>query len=588
MKYILSLLLLISIESLSIANHSKELLPNGSKTILKAMNDEIKRNLNNLTYEDYSKPYYIAYNLSDTKSHQILANLGALVMSQPDRNRGNTVRLMVGDYDLNDENFVDRTSQSNHNDGYLPLPLDDDYMAIRRSYWLMTNNVYKNAAELFKNKQQAMKNKGLSKRDLSAPDFSRETPQTFYGKPIKNKVDIAKLEQKARDLSLLFKDYPEITQSNVYIVYQNSTDYYVNSEGSEIVQPNIIYRIAVVAMAYSKENDMIGNFLTYHGNSLEEMPSHETMKKDIVKLAEFLKTQSRIEPFTDSYTGPVLVLDKAVPSVLFQKMFIRGNGLIASRLPLINDKIKGLYNPRNQTWENRFGNKVIDKNFSVYDIPNFGSYNGQKLSGNYSIDMQGIQPKDTLTLIEKGLLRNQLINRTPTSKQLNATGHSRTFLDMGITSTALSPSNILVKAENTVSIDKIKQQLISEAKDNGLSYAILVKPLETSANYSPLSFYKINLETGEENLLRAINSGKISTTNLNNVISCSNEQIVFNTLFNVSQVKSHSQPVLSGTPVSYITPNAVLLKDAVIQGINEPIQRDGTILDNPVSLEFKK
>jgi hypothetical protein len=62
---------------------------------------------------------------------------------------------MVGDYSLNDENFVGGSRRFSSGGGYLPLPLDNDYRAIRRSFWIMTDQVYKSSIESYEQKLTA-------------------------------------------------------------------------------------------------------------------------------------------------------------------------------------------------------------------------------------------------------------------------------------------------------------------------------------------------------------------------------------------------------------------------------------------------
>lgn len=560
-----------------------EKLPDGSNVILNALQDEMHRNLDSLEYKDYARPFFIAYNLSDVYSYQVVTSLGAVLSSQPNHERGSFVRLMVGDYDLNDENFRDKTTNINHNDGYFPLPLDNDYLGIRRSFWIMTNNVYKNASELFKNKEEAMKRKGLTKNDLVAPDFSRENPQKYFRAPIKVNPNVEILEERAREVSSVFAEYDRIIDSKVYIMYQNSTDYYVNNEGTEVVLPQVFYKIAVVALSYTQENDLDGDFLAYYADDLDKLPNLEQMKKDAKTMADNLVEKCEMDPFLESYNGPVLVTGKAVPEIIFQRLFYPGDGLITYRSPLVNDTYKGILNSNRRTWDSRYDNKVITKELSITDIPTLKEYNNIPLYGSYDIDREGVIPPDSLLLVENGILKNQLNDRTPTSKQLKSNGHNRNYIGIGSTSYSVSPSNVMIKAEETKSKAELKKELIEKAKEEGLQYAILIKPLNTSSNYAPINYYKVDVETGEETLLRSVSNEKISSKNLSNVLGISNEEIVHNTLYNQSQAGDYLKPTLAGVPVSYICPNAILLKDAEIEGINKPIKRDGMILENPIS-----
>ncbi|HEY4789457.1 MAG TPA: hypothetical protein VIH57_25580, partial [Bacteroidales bacterium] len=95
----ISLIVIILIQSIAQAQS------NGDDIIFKAMKDELKRNTTRLTLDKYKPPFFIAYQISDLKTLFIRATLGSIIRSQQSQNRLNYVRLMVGDYSLNDENF---------------------------------------------------------------------------------------------------------------------------------------------------------------------------------------------------------------------------------------------------------------------------------------------------------------------------------------------------------------------------------------------------------------------------------------------------------------------------------------------------
>ena len=83
-----------------------------SSVIVKAMKDELNRNLKQLDYKDYGRPFYIGYTITDANMYYINASLGALVTSENLPNRDWQVRVLVGNYQLNDENFQDISASS--------------------------------------------------------------------------------------------------------------------------------------------------------------------------------------------------------------------------------------------------------------------------------------------------------------------------------------------------------------------------------------------------------------------------------------------------------------------------------------------
>lgn len=98
--------------------------------IQSAMRDEMARNMNRLELERLERPFYIGYTIRDAKTMEVTATLGAIVRSDQNRYRNHTVPVMVGDYSLNDENFLDVSGGSYRRTllrGADRLPLEDDY-----------------------------------------------------------------------------------------------------------------------------------------------------------------------------------------------------------------------------------------------------------------------------------------------------------------------------------------------------------------------------------------------------------------------------------------------------------------------------
>jgi len=122
---------------LNIAAVAQDKMP----VIQQAMRDEMERNMKELKADGFDKPFFINYTLLDETSWQMNATLGALVSSLESKNRAAlSIRLLVGDYEFNDES-LDNNLYSQPQANEMNLPLDDDYLGIRRSLWISTDNV---------------------------------------------------------------------------------------------------------------------------------------------------------------------------------------------------------------------------------------------------------------------------------------------------------------------------------------------------------------------------------------------------------------------------------------------------------------
>lgn len=84
----------------------------GTSIMEKAMMDELHRNMDSLRVDGYEKPFFISYTVMDAANTMVAASLGALSIFNESKIRNKFVRVMVGDYDFNDESFDLRSNNN--------------------------------------------------------------------------------------------------------------------------------------------------------------------------------------------------------------------------------------------------------------------------------------------------------------------------------------------------------------------------------------------------------------------------------------------------------------------------------------------
>jgi len=555
-----------------------------SDIIFKALSDELQRNMKELgKEEEYEPPFFMEFGLSDYSYNLISASLGSVSSQRDGRKRNKSVRVMVGDYQLSDENFEDNTNNPNYNDGNLVVPLENDYLALRRSYWISANNVFKNASELYRNKTSAMKLKGLTTDDLPAPDLSREEPVVYKKAPANNDFDNQTAIKRVKELSKVFANYPEIHFSQVSLFHIILTEYKVNSEGTGLSLPFTMYFLHVAAVMPDEDLHPIWQQMVYYSKNFNEFPPKDQIIKDINGFAENLKDEANAIKFSEKYIGPLMLEGKSVVEDGFMNLFGPGNeSLLASRSPIVNDGQDGVVVPNIQTWENRFDKRVIDRKISIMDISTLKEYKDQSLLGHFIIDNQGVKPKDTILLIDNGILKSQLVNRTPTTKQDKSTGHMRIGMTERGAINMLSPGVIKIKAEEGLPKEEIKDKLIEMGREEGLDFVLYAKPISTSANINPVNFYQIDVNTGEEILLRGIRF-RLEVNDLRDIEYISSDEIVYNTLFYRGR-----SGYTRGVPVSFISPDAMVIKETQISGDVNTIKGELPLVPSPLNIEHGK
>jgi hypothetical protein len=560
--------------------------------IRKAMKDELDRNMKQLIFKDYKPPFFISYTIEDIRNLTSTATLGALVSSDEHHYRNWSTRVMVGDYKTTDENFVSANRNKPHGDGNIELPLDDDYLGIRRSLWLAANNVYKSAADNYKNKIESLRDKNLTQNDLQIDDFSH-APVTKLISPSKPvKWDLNYLNNISRELSSVFKNYTEIQYSGVTAFQVHAVMYFVNSEGSETQIPFDMTLLTVIAFAQSDDGEMLNDQAQYCVTDPDHLPAIPQIKTDIAAMADNLLLKRTATPLDEDYNGPALIVGQSVASVFAQTLFSGKSSLIAYREPLYNTSQMSMFYGNNEnSFESKIDKPVATKNITIKSIPKMKQYNGLSLVGCFDFDAEGVVPADELLLIENGVLKTLLNGRTPSRKINESNGHNRYVLyDGGITED-VAPGVIDISVTNGKPYEKLKEELLKDASDEGFSYALIIKPLKINSYNMPENIYRVSVADGSEELLRSYTVKPISENSLKKISSVSDKTMVHNFVLEdnsenqevaTSLMPYSSMTIPSGAPVSFIMPDAILLPEIEINKETRPIASEKPVVNNPI------
>lgn len=546
-----------------------------AEIIKRAMHDEMQRNLDSLNFKDFSKPFFIGYTFTQNEFLNISATLGAITTSNHSKSNNNSVRLMVGDYHLNDENYYSYSSFDNgFSSSYLPTPLDIDYFGIRRSFWASTDAVYKSAGENFKTKLAVMEKHNVTKEDYLIPDFSKAQVVNMEI-PIPNiQFEKEKLETLARKLSSIFLDYPDIIGSGISISVEFGKNYFINSEGTEVIQPVVQSSISAYARTEVEKGPNLSNSFEIYVLDPKDFPDEAILSEKIKSMADFLMTLKEAPVYEDIYTGPILFEGEAAAD-LFSSTLFGYSGLVASR-PNMSENANTISipdKPELSSLEAKIGKKIIHKNLSIIATPKIKSFNGKSLLGTFEVDGEGVIPPDTLTLVKDGMLETLLNGRTPSILIGESNGHNRLGGGYGI-SRSVSPGVIQVIASETKTREELIQQIIEIAEEEDLEYVFIVKGSSSFGFFNPTKVYKYNIADGTEELVRGVSFGSTELKLLKKIKGVSNNTFVSNIV--------SSGSYLGGGLSSYIVPDVVLIKEMEIEGSATSSTNKLPIVENPL------
>ncbi len=522
--------------------------------ILKAMKDELKRSMSDIRYEGHDRPFFISYGITDIKTFSAYAAFGAMIQSGEVGSRNKSVRVLVGDYEFNDES-LDNNLFSDPAANEIQLPLDDDYFGIRRALWTTTDVVYKGAAQKYKKHQGTLKEQNKQLKDIphrtfaKVPVFQSIKPATPYV------LDKQKWESYCRDVSAVFKAYPEFESSDVMMNVSYGSQYFINSEGTVVVKPYQLSVIQCRAQIKTTKGEPVFENIIMYATTPEEFPPLNQMLARTKELAEklmYLKTANSLD---EEYSGPVLFLGSSVAHIFAGPLFSFRESLVSSNA-IVNT---AEFRPEAAaSLDARIGKVIIDNNISIKARPLLRKFRDNTLVGSYEVDDEGVVPRDELVLVEKGVLKDLLNDRSLTKEGQTANGHSS------------GPAVIEISADKTIPLNALKATLIEAAKKQGMDFAIIVKG-NASLSEGMAEVWKVNLETGEEVLLRSAQLTGVSLKNLRRIGGLATGQ------------QACTVQTGDGSVCSFIVPEAVLLDDVDIRPLTLPyLENEEIYVQNPL------
>jgi hypothetical protein len=520
--------------------------------ILRAMKDELDRSMKELAMEKFDKPFYIAYSLDDRDFYTIMAQMGSLVRTSHSPSRSSNVRLLVGDYSFNDESMDGSTGGGSEGND-VPLPIDNDYYGIRRSFWAMTDYVYKGAARQYKQNQQTLADKKKPLQEVPHRTFAKLPPVSVVEASKPFSMDLKKMEAYVTSISAEFLNFPDLENSMVYVYIASGNKYFVNSEGTFSRVPVQIASMYSTASFKTSQGETLNEELVYYAFTPNEFPTIEVLKKDISTMYNRLKAKANRGLLAEDYDGPVLFTGNAVGD-LFSQVFSNEETLFASDV-LPNPKKR--YYAEESSQDSKLNKPVLHESLTVKAKASLKEFKGVPLLGSYSIDEDGVVPPEEIVLIENGILKGLLNDRTLLKPYETANGHRDGLSVLEITS------------NKAVTMQALKQKLIEKAKADQLPYVLMVGVPE-HGDGSVKVVTRINVKDGSEEVIRGANLSFFSLKELKKIGGATIEMEAGN--FS-SQEKSF---------FSILAPQGLLVNDVEVKKTNPSFLKEEEYVTNPL------
>jgi TldD protein len=513
--------------------------------ILRAMRAEMERSRQLKIVGGGDPPYFISYGVTEADTFRTAAQLGSVIIGSRNRFRSPTTEVRVGSYEFDHTGHIFSGAFTGTRFDSDSWPLDDLYGPIREALWLSTDRAFKAGLESISRKRGALNNAAPSTEKLA--DYWPAPPVKSIQKINRKKIDEARWSAQAARLSALLKGMPEIHNSSVEGQALEGVTYLLNSEGTTLRYPDNLGMVTAKAEGQAADGMFVRDAVGFQSGEIDKMPPESEMQKGIEDMAANLRVLLKA-PVGAAFSGPVLFEPQAAAQLLAQLL---GDNLRFPRKPVAEPGRPVNFLP--SELEIKMGSRILPDWIDVVDDPKQTAWRGKPLIGFYEFDLEGV-PGQTVSVVEKGVLKNILTTRQPVKGFSASNGHARLPGGYGARSAAIS--NLFIKATQSAPLAKLKQQLIDQCKQRGKPYGMLVRKLDypfsagqaelqslaqgsqqSGGSVRPVSppvlLYRVYPD-GREELVRGLRFRGISTRSLRDIQAASEELALFEYINNAA------------------------------------------------------
>ncbi|MGB1013292.1 MAG: metallopeptidase TldD-related protein [Nannocystaceae bacterium] len=430
---------------------------------LAILEQELASNLAKLADEDDTPAYFIAYDLVTRDQLWLEAQGGTVLRNRHDRDRTIDIDVRVGSPELDNSHPLGGNYGPGNGLGIgLPVSVEDDPLSLAQALWMLTESQYRDAVDALSSaeSEESLRSQGDEPRH---PDFSTETPLVHIEPETSLDLDaLAKSwESRLQAVSASLADDPWVLESSAVLLAVVDNRSFVNSEGSKVQGSMVRLRVMMQAATQAEDGMLLTRFESFEVHQKNQLPGQQLLLDTASRLRQEL-LDLRAAPLAEPYVGPA-VLEGRAAGVFFHEIF--GHRLEGHRQ---KDDLEG------QTFADMLGKKVLPNFLDMVDDPTVRSIGGAPLSGHYYVDDEGV-PAQPVQLVEKGKLRGFLLGRSPVLPFAASNGHGRRERGNQVVA---RQGNLIVSSRKTIADDKLRSELIAEAKRQGKPYGLWFRDIQ--------------------------------------------------------------------------------------------------------------
>jgi len=496
-----------------------------TRDLLDLLDDELNYSMQNLAMPDGTRPYYLAYAVTEREVNAIRATLGAVVRDDVYHRRQLDVDVRVGDYDLDSTHKIrgggfglDRLQGLAG--GPVELSLKNDPDAIRHALWLATDRAFKSAANRYQRVQTNLKTR-VEEEDQSG-DFTREAPSAYSEPEVDLQLDRAVWVERLRKVSGIARDYPLIYDSSVSLSATAQNSYIVTSEKTRLQTGRKLIRVVVTAGTKAEDGMELSQTYIFDAASEDKLPTEEQLAAAMKRVIAQVRAL-REAPLVEPHVGPAILMNRA-SGVFFHEIF--GHRMEGHRQKDVEE---------GQTFAKKIGERILPEFISVHDDATMSRFGGTDLRGHYKYDDEGI-PAANVQLVEHGVLKTFLMSRSPLEGFPRSNGHGRREPGREIVA---RQGNLIVESSKTVGFEKLRELLVEQCRKQHKPYGLLFEDISggftgtqrrgpQSFKVLPIVVYRVYADGRPDELVRGVDIVGTPLTCFSKIICTADDPDVFN------------------------------------------------------------
>lgn len=445
-----------------------------SADIFEPMKLEIQRAMRELQQEDCPRPYFISLRLTQSWDFDLGYREGLLNFENTDETVNLVPLVRIGSPTFDQTPDIWSSGETS----WPVIASSVNVSATRHYLWSVVDDQYKNACGLYLSKKAKRASEGVP--DYVTDDFVPDLTITDNGKIFYSSLDASPLPERQEltnfliEMSKELKSEPKIYRTLARFQSKARHHNFLNSEGRSLESFDQIYNL----------------YLSLYGQSDLGLPLHLTRvmySRNPVKIINRDETRKVISDLKKQYFqlfvsseaksafAPCL-LDPSASAWVFLAFSARLEG----------ERQRDPSEP--QTFRDKMNKEVLPSFLTIVDDPTLKEFGGRDLLGYYQFDEEAMAGR-SVTLVQKGILRNLLFSRRPVKDwPIVASGHARaaaTHLPHG------RAGNLIVHSTKAYSRDKLKKLLIEEVQKRKFPFGIFVEGFNPSRDQNKTGSHQI-------------------------------------------------------------------------------------------------